>query len=71
MFHILVVDVYVKIREECEEKLTELIKIMKVEIAEMKKQAKNASRTEGRPQRLPLKICGAESKENPKWLKNS
>ena len=35
-------NVYAKTREECEEKLAELIKTMKVEIAEMKKQAKNA-----------------------------
>ena len=33
---------YAKTREECEEKLAELIKTMKAEIAEMKKQAKNA-----------------------------
>jgi uncharacterized protein YjaG (DUF416 family) len=31
-----------KTREECEEKLAELIKTMKAEIAEMKKAAKNA-----------------------------
>ena len=35
-------NVYAKTREECEEKLAELIKTMKTEIAEMKKQAKNA-----------------------------
>lgn len=35
-------NVYAKTREECEEKLAELIKQMKAEIAEMKKQAKNA-----------------------------
>ena len=35
-------NVYAKTREECEEKLVELIKTMKAEIAEMKKQAKNA-----------------------------
>ncbi len=35
-------NVYAKTREECEEKLTELIKTMKAEIAEMKKAAKNA-----------------------------
>ena len=35
-------NVYAKIREECEEKLAELIKTMKAEIAEMKKAAKNA-----------------------------
>ena len=35
-------NVYVKTREECEEKLAELIKTMKAEIAEMKKVAKNA-----------------------------
>ena len=35
-------NVYAKTREECEEKLAELIKQMKKEIAEMKKQAKNA-----------------------------
>ena len=35
-------NVYAKTREECEEKLAELIKTMKAEIAEMKKQAKNA-----------------------------
>ena len=35
-------NVYTKTREECEEKLAELIKTMKAEIAEMKKQAKNA-----------------------------
>ncbi|MBQ9750940.1 MAG: hypothetical protein IJV87_10245 [Clostridia bacterium] len=34
--------VYAKTREECEEKLAELIKTMKAEIAEMKKTAKNA-----------------------------
>ena len=34
-------NVYAKTREECEEKLAELIKTMKAEIAEMKKQAKN------------------------------
>ena len=34
--------VYAKTREECEEKLAELIKTMKAEIAEMKKAAKNA-----------------------------
>ena len=33
---------YAKTREECEEKLAELIKTMKAEIAEIKKQAKNA-----------------------------
>lgn len=33
---------YVSTREECEEKLAKLIKAMKSEIAEMKKQAKNA-----------------------------
>ena len=32
-------NVYAKTREECEEKLTELIKTMKAEIAEMKKAA--------------------------------
>ena len=35
-------DVYAKTREECEEKLAELIKAMKAEIAVMKKQVKNA-----------------------------
>ena len=35
-------NVYAKTQEECEEKLAELIKTMKAEIAEMKKQAKNA-----------------------------
>ena len=35
-------NVYAKTREECEKKLAELIKTMKAEIAEMKKQAKNA-----------------------------
>ena len=35
-------DLHAKTREECEEKLAELIKTMKAEIAEMKKQAKNA-----------------------------
>ena len=35
-------NVYAKTREECEEKLAELIKTMKTEIAEMKKIAKNA-----------------------------
>ena len=35
-------NVYAKTREECEEKLSELIKTMKAEIAEMKKAAKNA-----------------------------
>ncbi len=35
-------NVYAKTREECEEKLAELIKTMKAEIAEMKKQEKNA-----------------------------
>ena len=35
-------NVYAKTREECEEKLAELIKTMKAEIAEMKNQAKNA-----------------------------
>lgn len=35
-------NVYAKTREECEEKLTELIKTMKAEIAVMKKQVKNA-----------------------------
>ena len=35
-------NVYAKTREECEEKLAEMIKTMKAEIAEMKKQAKNA-----------------------------
>lgn len=35
-------NVYAKTREECEKKLAELIKTMKSEIAEMKKQAKNA-----------------------------
>jgi hypothetical protein len=35
-------NVYAKTREECEEKLAELIKTMKAEIAEMKKAAKNA-----------------------------
>ena len=35
-------NVYAKTREECEEKLAELIKTMKAEIAEMKKTAKNA-----------------------------
>jgi len=33
---------YAKTREECEEKLAELIKTMKAEIAKMKKVAKNA-----------------------------
>ena len=32
-------NVYAKTREECEEKLAELIKTMKAEIAEMKKAA--------------------------------
>ena len=32
-------NVYAKTREECEEKLAELIKTMKAEIAEMKKTA--------------------------------
>ena len=36
------IHVYAKTREECEEKLAELIKTMKAEIAEIKKQAKNA-----------------------------
>ncbi len=35
-------NVYAKTLEECEEKLAELIKTMKAEIAEMKKAAKNA-----------------------------
>ena len=35
-------NIYAQTREECEEKLAELIKAMKAEIAEMKKQAKNA-----------------------------
>ncbi len=35
-------NVYAKTRKECEEKLAELIKTMKAEIAEMKKTAKNA-----------------------------
>ena len=35
-------NVYAKTREKCEEKLGELIKTMEAEIAEMKKQAKNA-----------------------------
>lgn len=35
-------NVYAKTREGCEEKLAELIKTMKAEIAEMKKQAKHA-----------------------------
>ena len=35
-------NVYAKTREKCEGKLAELIKTMKAEIAEMKKQAKNA-----------------------------
>ena len=35
-------NVCAKTREECEEKLAELIKTMKAEIAEMKKVAKNA-----------------------------
>ena len=35
-------NVYAKTREECEEKLAELIKTMKAEIAEMKKAANNA-----------------------------
>ena len=35
-------NVYAKTREECEEKLAELIKIMKAGIAEMKKQTKKA-----------------------------
>ena len=35
-------NVYAKTQEECEEKLSELIKTMKAEIDEMKKQAKNA-----------------------------
>ena len=35
-------NVYAKTREECEEKLAELIITMKAEIAEMKKVAKNA-----------------------------
>ena len=35
-------NVYDKTQEECEKKLAELIKTMKAEIAEMKKQAKNA-----------------------------
>jgi len=35
-------NVYAKTREECEKKLAELIKTAKAEIAEMKKQAKNA-----------------------------
>ena len=35
-------NVYAKTREECEEKLAVLIKMMKEEIAEMKKATKNA-----------------------------
>ena len=35
-------NIYEQTREECEEKLAELIKTMKAEIAEMKKAAKNA-----------------------------
>lgn len=35
-------NIYAKTREECEEKLAELIKTMKAEIAVMKKQVKNA-----------------------------
>ena len=35
-------NIYAATREECEEKLAELIKMMKAEIAEMKKVAKNA-----------------------------
>ncbi|MBR2370624.1 MAG: tyrosine-type recombinase/integrase, partial [Clostridia bacterium] len=40
-------NVYAKTREECEEKLAELIKTMKAEIAEMKKAAKNAQGKRG------------------------
>lgn len=35
-------NIYATTREECEEKLAELIKTMKAEIAVMKKQVKNA-----------------------------
>ena len=35
-------NIYATTREECEKNLAELIKTMKSEIAEMKKQAKNA-----------------------------
>ena len=35
-------NIYTTTREECEEKLAELIKTMKAEIAEMKKAAKKA-----------------------------
>ena len=35
-------NIYAKTREECEEKLAVLIKMMKEEIADMKKAAKNA-----------------------------
>lgn len=35
-------NVYAKTQEECEEKLTELIQTIKAEIAEIKKQERNA-----------------------------
>ena len=52
-------NVYAKTREECEEKLAELIKMMKTEIAEFKK----ATNKGWRNQSSPLKIWYAVNKE--------
>ena len=52
-------NVYAKTREECEEKLAELIKTMKTEIAELKK----ATLKGWRNQSSPLKIWYAVNKE--------
>ena len=45
-------NVYAKTREECEEKLAELIKTMKAEIAEMKKTHRGLAKTIVSPQNL-------------------
>ena len=52
-----------KTREECEEKLAELIKTMKAEIAEMKKAAKNAQQRGLTKSIVSPQNCVAESKE--------
>ena len=52
-------NVYAKTRKECEDKLAELIKTMKAEIAELKKTTNKGWRN----QSSPLKIWYAVNKE--------
>ena len=57
-------NVYAKTREECEEKLAELIKTMKAEIAAQKRRKQHNKR--GLTIGQPSVFCGAVGKENKK-----